>query len=254
MPYWLGLLLQRGVLRHLQSAARATLPCEPFLHVILALGVPVTAALGTLGPGLGKQEAAHDAPDTKGAKAQPESQTQMGLVAIHWPLDEPYCNCDQNTSDEQNPKRPPDTGTMFDGPASYSRHLDGRLALNVGFAHGALTNYICAAAWMPAHRSYVELFRLGGAGTCGISKARKAELSGFYDAASVMSPGTGFPDRKSAGTARQRTAWRLWGAAGDVRLAAESAGGDCDGLDLNGWISGNPADRLELPAIDIQFL
>jgi hypothetical protein len=73
------------------------MPREPFLHIIPALDLPVAPALGTISAGYGKQEAAEYATKAKGRSAQCKNATKHNFVAIDWLLDEPYCNCDDNT-------------------------------------------------------------------------------------------------------------------------------------------------------------
>ena len=75
------------------------MPREPFLHIILALDVPVAPALRTRGAGYGKQEAAEYATEAKDRSAQSKNAIKHNFVAIDWLLDEPYCNGDDNTCD-----------------------------------------------------------------------------------------------------------------------------------------------------------
>jgi hypothetical protein len=75
------------------------MPCEPLLNIVLALVVPVTIALGTIGAGPSKHHAADPTTEEKGCEAQSSSQAEMDFVAIYWSWKKPDSNSHDNTGD-----------------------------------------------------------------------------------------------------------------------------------------------------------
>ena len=75
------------------------MPCEPRLNIVLALVVPVTIALGTLGAGPAEHHAADQATEDKDCETQSSSQVEMEFVAIYRPWKKPDSNARDNTSD-----------------------------------------------------------------------------------------------------------------------------------------------------------
>ena len=84
------------------------MPCEPRLNIVLALVVPVTIALGTLGAGPVKDHAEDQTAEDKGCETQSSSQAEMEFVAIDRPWKKPDSNAHDNAGDEQSRKRPVD--------------------------------------------------------------------------------------------------------------------------------------------------
>ncbi len=99
---------------HAQSAAGTTTPVEPFLHIVVALEVPVAPAFGTFGFGPGKHKAAEQAAEAESSRAQSESEAEVDIVAVHPVGAKPRAKTDDNACDRESREYPVAAGTVFD--------------------------------------------------------------------------------------------------------------------------------------------